>query len=117
MLQALLADRFKLRVHTEMRPFSVYSLTIAKDGIRMRFAEVLSRQTDHPVVDPTGLAGFYDVVLVWRPEVKSAEEREASDSPSLFTAIQEQLGLKLQSGRADLKVIVVDSAERVPSAN
>jgi uncharacterized protein (TIGR03435 family) len=143
MLQSLLAQRFGLRLHRENKIFSGYELTIAKGGPKLkptegkgdastdngrghltvrnssmaRFKEVLSRQTDRPVVDRTGLPALYNFTVDWTPEEKSPEEFQNSAAPSLFTAIQEQLGLKLRAGRLPLEILVVDSAERVPTGN
>lgn len=140
MLQALLTDRFKLRLHRETRLAAVYELQIAPRGLKVkpadpsgdsgtdngrgrltvlkssmtRFAEVLSRQTDYPVVDRTNLAGLYDFVLEWTPDEVRESEAGSTPPPSLFTAIQEQLGLRLQSGKVPIEFLVVDSAERVP---
>lgn len=66
------------------------------------------------VVDKTGLTGIYDIDLTWTPD--STEASTELSGPSLFTAIQEQLGLKLEAGKGPVEVIVVDSAEK-PSAN
>jgi uncharacterized protein (TIGR03435 family) len=74
-------------------------------------AATLARATAYQVIDHTGLTGIFDVNLTWR-----AEESKA-DGPDLLTAIQEQLGLKLESGRATVKILVVDHAERIPSDN
>jgi uncharacterized protein (TIGR03435 family) len=59
------------------------------------------------VVDRTGLDGRYDIVLKWSPE-----QTPKDDLPSLFTALQEQLGLKLESSKAMVEVLVIDSVER-----
>jgi uncharacterized protein (TIGR03435 family) len=66
------------------------------------------------VVDKTGLTGIYDIDLTWTPDSTVASTELSG--PSLFTAIQEQLGLKLEAGKGPVEVIVVDSAEK-PSAN
>jgi uncharacterized protein (TIGR03435 family) len=71
------------------------------------------------VLDQTGLKGLYDFTLTWAPEPLAASETAKSavaDAPSLFAAIQEQLGLRLIPSRAPEEVIVVDHVER-PSAN
>jgi uncharacterized protein (TIGR03435 family) len=72
-----------------------------------------------PVVDQTGLKGPYDFTLTWAPEQLAASETAkngAADAPSLFTAMQEQLGLRLIPSKAQVEVIVVDHVEP-PSAN
>jgi uncharacterized protein (TIGR03435 family) len=73
----------------------------------------------HPVLDRTGLTGLYDFTLTWAPEPLTASETATNalaDAPSLFTAIEEQLGLKLIPSKAQVEVIVVDHIEP-PSAN
>jgi uncharacterized protein (TIGR03435 family) len=80
---------------------------------------------DRPVVDQTGLQGKYDFLLKWTPDesqfsgmgVKVPPPTEAADAPPpLFTAIQEQLGLKLDAGKAQTEVLVLDHVEK-PSEN
>lgn len=142
-LRAMLADRFQLRVHRETREMPVYALTIAKGGIRMKTSpgdggddaginmirtpeaksgvmgkqvpmDVLSRflsfQVGRTVVDETGLTGKYDFRLVYSLDLGDAT------GPSIFTALQEQLGLKLESKKGPVEVIVIDGAEE-PSEN
>ena len=67
-----------------------------------------------PIVDKTGLAGQYDFTLRWTPA--DAPTDAGQQWPSLFTALEEQLGLKLTPGKAQLEIIVVDSVEK-PSEN
>jgi len=68
-----------------------------------------------PVIDRTGLEGFYEVTLKYRPGPPEAESKPG-DLPILFTAIQEQLGLKLQPSRAPLSTLIIDWIDR-PSEN
>ena len=69
------------------------------------------------VVDKTGLKGQYDFTLKWTPDIGAAAEQPASDAgPSLFTALQEELGLRLQSTKAPVDVLVIDHVE-LPSEN
>jgi uncharacterized protein (TIGR03435 family) len=141
-LQALLADRWQLRFHRETRDLQGYSLVAARGGSRIRphtgpgdyampvtpsadgrlvlrstrgnmtrLAEILSRQTGRFVTNDTGLSGEYDFVLTWAPD-RIAD----SVGPSLFTALQEQLGLRLASATRAVAVIVIDRIER-PSEN
>jgi len=144
MLQRLLEDRFKLKVHYEQRMMSLYEMTVAKGGVRMptahpkdpehgsmdmdpgklkgenvpmsfipvMFALVLER----PVEDKTSTAGNFDFELHWTPPEKSQNSGADDSAPSLFTAVQEQMGLKLQPGKGPVWVIVVDHAE-MPSEN
>jgi uncharacterized protein (TIGR03435 family) len=87
------------------------------------FAALLTTLVDRIVIDQTELAGAYDLEMTWTPD-RSQQERGRddflppvdSDAPALFTAIQEQLGLKLQGGRRSVDVVVIDSVER-PSEN
>jgi uncharacterized protein (TIGR03435 family) len=139
MLRSLLAERFHLKIHNETRELPVYNLVIAKGGSKLatpapeaksvliagskglqvtagslnQLASHLSLdpQIGRPVLDTTGLTGRYDYTL-------SAWGSGAADpnSPSIFTAVQDQLGLKLESAKAPIEVWVVNSAER-PSAN
>lgn len=79
---------------------------------------------DRPIVDQTGLTGKYDFTLKWTPDeaqmaqmgMKAAPSEAADAPPNLFTAMQEQLGLKLESGKAPVEVLVLDKVEQ-PSAN
>jgi uncharacterized protein (TIGR03435 family) len=69
---------------------------------------------DGPVVDLTGLKGVYDFKLEW---ITRAEANEGSDGPSMFDAVQQQLGLKLQSRKQSLEILVIDHVEKVPTEN
>jgi uncharacterized protein (TIGR03435 family) len=140
MLQSLLAHRFQLQIRHEITERPVYDLDVAKGGFKLkeapadekrrgiswgngqlnmrpgsiaRLAFTLSDLLDRNVVDKTGLAGNYDVSLTWTPD-----ERRGTDdsSPSIFTALEEQLGLKLVPSKSAVDIIVVDHVER-PSEN
>jgi uncharacterized protein (TIGR03435 family) len=78
----------------------------------------LSNATHMTVVDKTGLPGRYDYTLDWTPDLQGADATQtlATSGPAIFTAVQEQLGLRLESGRAPVDVLVIDRVER-PSAN
>lgn len=93
------------------------------------FADWLSRQLGRKVVDKTGLQGKYDFILRWTPERLTSIGGSAADAnqgaatpspdssgPSIFTALQEQLGLKLESQKGPVEILVIDSIER-PSEN
>lgn len=69
-----------------------------------------------PIVDKTGLTGTYDMAMQWGPERLVSARAADSDAPSLFTAVQEQLGLKLTAAKGQVEVVVIDSIER-PSEN
>jgi bla regulator protein blaR1 len=132
-LQALLADRFQLRIHADSRPLSAYSLVVAKSGFRLKpvekvhgssnswgrgqltakessiaeFASALSNQMDRPVVDHTGIDVVYEFTLKWSPG--DDPDSTASDAEaSLFTVIQETLGLKLEGKKVPVPMIAVD---------
>jgi|SRR5579883_3114666 len=195
MLQNLLAERFKLKIHKDSKEVPIYALVVAKGGVKMKesapldpsdpannppsgplpvgrdgrpqlprggrgmmismgpnglhmeaartttaqLADVLSNQLGRPVVDETGLKAQYEYKLDFSPEGlqmmrgmpagpphggdggrgpgpgAGGEGREAG--PSIFTAVQEQLGLKLDSRKGPVDLIVVDSAERTPTEN
>jgi uncharacterized protein (TIGR03435 family) len=166
MLRPLLADRFKLAVHTEAREMPVYTLAVArtdrKPGEKLRqsdpkcaaeaqkyfpgtpgfpppcgdfrmggntllaramtmdgLAHLLSGSVGRPVLNRTGLDGAFDIELEWSSDVGLLRARPDSagagdlrpDGVTLFTALQEQLGLRLEAARAPVDVLVIDSAE------
>jgi uncharacterized protein (TIGR03435 family) len=89
-----------------------------------KLADLLARMAGTPVVDATGLKGVYDFVLEWSPDERlrmpgapAEGAGAASGAPSLSTALEEQLGLKLASGKGPVEVLVVDRVERIPTAN
>jgi uncharacterized protein (TIGR03435 family) len=137
MFQTLLADRFNLVFHHEEKIGPSYALVLLKSGLKItpveastgtnsngrkgqlevtgmtmsRFAETLSRELKTPVTDLTATPGAYDFKLQW------STEGDANDMQSaLFAALQSQLGLKLESRKLLIDMIVVDSAEK-PSEN
>jgi uncharacterized protein (TIGR03435 family) len=77
----------------------------SKNATMQHFAEVLSRQMDLPVVNRTGLDGAFNLKLQWAPQNVDA-------GPSIYTAVQEQLGLRLRAEKTPVDVIVIDHAER-----
>jgi uncharacterized protein (TIGR03435 family) len=82
--------------------------TLTSGGVTLaQLAVSLSRQTDRPVLDRTGLTGSFDVDLKWSNQTKVTD-----DGPSFFTAVQEQLGLRLEAGRGPQEILVIDSVER-----
>jgi uncharacterized protein (TIGR03435 family) len=133
MVQALLAERFHLVVHRETRTLPAYDLIVAKGGAKLQLtksngksigtghthfngeglsmiliAEELSKISGRVVVDKTNLFDRYDFKLQWSPDDVPATDNSA---PSLFTAIQEQLGLKLESAKEPVPVLVIDHVE------
>ena len=95
-------------------------LTVRGQGIAS-LINVLSNDLGHPVVDKTGLTGRYDfsVEFAPKPYLNMPDElrRPADATLDLATAVQQQLGLRLEKGRAPLDVIVVDNAEKIPTEN
>jgi uncharacterized protein (TIGR03435 family) len=99
-----------------------------RNGSMPEFAMVMKGVLDRPVLDQTGLKDRYDFVLKWTPDESQYGGRippqnsgdngtaAADPLPGLFTAIQEQLGLKLDATKAPAKVMVIDSVQK-PSAN
>lgn len=77
--------------------------------------EWLGGELDRRVVDETGLVGQFDIDFNWNPDPLSNSDR-ASDRPSIFTALQDQLGLKLESSRGNVEVLVIESVQR-PTEN
>lgn len=80
------------------------------------FARVLARELRLPVVDRTGLSGDFDFKLSWTPDRIRAAAPADSDLPTIFTALQDQLGLRLRAEKAPIEVLVIDRAEK-PSGN
>jgi uncharacterized protein (TIGR03435 family) len=137
-LQQLLAQRFHMVVHRETKDVTSSVLVVAKGGpkltatkgvstsspivargtIRLQnmsitmFAKMLGFSMRQSVVDKTGIAGNYDIQLNFAPE-------GATDSqlPSIYAALQEQLGLKLESQKVPLETVVVDRVDKVPTEN
>ena len=93
-------------------------------GVRVSteyIAQALSEVTRRPVRDETGLEGYFDFEMKWTPDAApaapdSADPKPAEAGPTLFTALQEQLGLKLEAKKGPVEILVIDRAER-PSEN
>ena len=138
MLQRLLEERFHFAAHHETKVMSGFALVVAMGGAKLQaskegekpfaqilpgriegkgmkmrdIASVLAHRADEPAVDKTGLAGSYDF------RVSFAPANDANSSlPDFFTALQEQLGLKLQASRVPVEFLVVDRVDRVPTEN
>ena len=80
-------------------------------------ATLLSRYTGQTIEDRTGLAQFFDLDLDWTPDNTTKPPSDSSPYPSLYTAVREQLGLRLEPRKGPLDVLVVDHAEKTPTAN
>lgn len=145
MVQKLLGDRFQIKFHHDKRELSVYAIQLAKSGAKLKLTAdrkadpdwkadgrgtemtqtyrnasmsdfVLGMQSflDRPLVDQTGLTSRYDFTL--RYTYDEARATDPNAPPGLFTAIQEQLGLKLQPAKAPADVLVIDAVQK-PSEN
>lgn len=137
MLQAMIEERFQFRYHRESKEVPVYQLAIAPGGLKIRqaapgappsvditggridlraqplaaFVYMLSRQLDRPLTANLNLDGLYDFTLRWTRNVPPGGD-PPSDPPVLFTAIQEQLGLRLESARGPVEIMVIDSIQK-----
>ena len=145
MVQALLADRFQMAMHYETRELPIYDLVVAKNGPKLGavqnsgssvnvwygrmevqmpnsvavLADELSKVAGRDVVDKTGIAGRYDLKLRFTPDQGPAmlNGQPIPDAPpDLFTALQEQLGLKLVPEKGPVRVLVIDRIS-MPTAN
>jgi uncharacterized protein (TIGR03435 family) len=169
-LQALLADRFQLKIHRETKELPVYALVVAKNGPKLKenaganegrgrgmrmspgqlvgqqvgtdfLVQSLAQMLGRTVLDQTGLKGTYDFELTFAPEsgrggvfggpgdgappppppgagpglIKEPPPADPN-GPTIFTALQEQLGLKLESQKGPVDIIVIDHVEK-PSEN
>jgi uncharacterized protein (TIGR03435 family) len=81
-----------------------------------RFAETLSSSLDRPVKDKTQLEGAYSFWLEWDPD-GAKPAGDAPFGPSIFAAVEEQLGLKLQRENEQVELIVIDKAQKTPTSN
>jgi uncharacterized protein (TIGR03435 family) len=138
MMQSMLADRFHLMTRSETRTLPIYALTVAKGGPKLKdgddsggmsagprliryssgtmgdLARQLSSYVGRYVTDLTGLTGKYAISLSFAPIDPGASTDDAG--PSIFQALQDQAGLKLESTRGPVEVLVIDYAE-MPAPN
>jgi uncharacterized protein (TIGR03435 family) len=154
LLQKLLQDRFKLAIRRETREMTVYALVPAKNGLRLRAGECVTKDpastsavmcgrlriftnglegqvsmplftfdlsdlVGRPVIDETNFAGAFDVHLRWAPDGSTPGNRSGDSlplpegaAPSFFTAMEEQLGIKVESRKGPVETITVEHAER-----
>jgi bla regulator protein blaR1 len=139
MLQTLLEDRFHLKSHHESKEATVYNLVVASGGLKAlaldasgatppiksspstpsmmmtngtlsQFAGSLSRILGRPVVDRTGIEGKFRLVLAY-------DARPDPEGPDVYEALRNDLGLKLESAKGAVDVLVVDGADRTPTEN
>jgi uncharacterized protein (TIGR03435 family) len=142
MLQTLLAERFKLAVHRESRAVNGFVLVVDKKGLKIQpfepgtasrvttypthlvaksasmtqFADMLSSHLGSPVKDRTGLPGVYNFTLEWLPD-DAPLTTGGPVANTVFGALEEQLGLRLETGKVPIDILVVDHIERTPTEN
>jgi len=146
MMQALLADRFRLSFHRESKELKAFVLTVAKGGAKVHpaaapdakpfhqnsangtvvrsmtireFGDFIAGPLQKPVIDETGLTGKYDFVLDFTPYLPDAKNMgpDRPDTTSILMAAMEgELGLKLESRKTEVEMMVVDHIEK-PSEN
>jgi uncharacterized protein (TIGR03435 family) len=154
MLQTLVRERFHFTYHREPRELSFMALAIGKQGSKLAAAEegaehprnkswpydidsthmsmqmlvtVLSRFLREPILDETGLKGYYVVRLTWAPDTPQPVGNPAeahpplaaadNTGPSIYRAVQTQLGLQLEHRKQKVDVLVIDHADQVPAEN
>jgi uncharacterized protein (TIGR03435 family) len=144
MMLPLLTERFQLKAHMETRTLSIYNLVVVKGGPKFSqsadqtsrggisgkgdsrnytytfqssplssLTDLLATRIQRTVIDNTGLAGYYDYALTW---AKHDTSEQTDSGSSIFSAVQEQLGLKLESAKGPVTVLVIDHVE-MPSDN
>ncbi len=142
MLQALLKERFQAQCHMEARDVAAYDLVVNKGGAKLipfdpahppvspantggaamvgvgttaQIADMIAGAAGRPVVDRTGLVGRFSYLIRYAP--MPVDAGGDSGLPDIFGAVQQQLGLRLESKKEVLDVLVVDHIDRVPSGN
>ena len=144
MIIKLLADRFQLKAHLQTKILPVYDLIVLHGGPKFKLSEddlkdnswntsrsdreisinfkgafmsdlatALSDPVQRPVIDKTGLKGHSDLTLKWTDD---AADPSGGPTLSVFTALEEQLGLKLQPAKGPVETLVIDHAE-MPTQN
>jgi uncharacterized protein (TIGR03435 family) len=174
MLQALLADRFKLTYHKDSKVLAMYALVQGKGGPKLtpaetsgnmrmmmgpkgrhmtgkatmpQLADMLSNMSDRPVIDMTELKGSFEIDLEFTSDFspegmrmgmqgpppgggggpgpgpggpgggEARQHDESADAPTLFTAVQEKLGLKMEPRKGPVDLYVIDHIEKVATEN
>jgi uncharacterized protein (TIGR03435 family) len=145
MLQGLLTERFRLAFHREQKELPVYALVLGKKELKLtpasaegsgaslkagaivyqgasiaKLIELLSRMPlDHPIVDRTGLAGFFDFSVQFSDSSNPADMGEAKRSieaafrdPAMAARVADKLGLKLEPRKMPMEILAIDHAER-----
>jgi len=143
MLQTLLTERFQMQLHHEKKEQPVFVLIPGKGPAKVkvaasgneprlsgsatsasffsqpisRFTFMLTRRMGAPVLDMTGLTGIYDCSIDTSGLVNGNSPSNPTTGPSIFTAVEENLGLKLEAGKVPIDTLVIDHVERVPTEN
>jgi len=141
MLRTLIDERFDMKSHWETKDTQCYVLAAGKGAPKLtpsegppslgggakgaefhnqpvsRFTFLLTRRLDRPVLDETGLKGTYTFTVDLSGLGFGGRPPEDTGAPSIFSTVQSDLGLKLDSARRPVKMLVVDSANKVPTAN
>ena len=141
MLQNLITERFQMKSHFETKDTQVYVLTRGKGEPKLkpaegepslggrgggpmfhnqpvsRFTFLLTRRMGRPVLDETGLKGTYDFSVDLSGLGFNGSQPQDTGAPSIFSTVQSDLGLKLESAKRPVKILMVDSANKVPIAN
>jgi uncharacterized protein (TIGR03435 family) len=144
MLQALLTERFQMKLHRETKELSVYALLPGKGPNKLkpagsegqtglsgspsgvafhkqpvsRLTFMLTRRMGRPVLDLTGLKGEYDFTLdISGLSTTGPGLADEPQGQSIFTAVQNDLGLRLEAQKRPIDVLIVDSANKVPIEN
>jgi uncharacterized protein (TIGR03435 family) len=138
LLQKMMAERFGMTCHRETRDVQGYEMVPAKDGLKLTpakpdapkggsggpgsidmpsttmksFAGMLTAKLKRPVADKTGTAGDYEVHLRFAPD-----SDPDSSLPSIFTALQEEMGIRLQPSKVPVEMVVIDHLNKIPTEN
>ena len=138
LLQNLLGQRFHLTIHRGQKEVSGYALVVAKGGPKLQpskggeqpygyilpdglqdqnapiqsLAAMLKIPAGRPVIDKTGIVGKYDFTLKY-----ATANHPDSNLPDLFTAVQEQFGLKLVPQKVPVETLVIDHVDKIPTEN
>jgi uncharacterized protein (TIGR03435 family) len=144
MLRTMLEERFHLKVHSEQRIVPGYALVVAKGGSKLQpnkgatkglefstasefkfqnvsteyLARLIGWAVDEPVADKTGIQGMFDVDLKFRPPTGAfIDDPRFENLPTIFDAVQEQLGLRILPAKVVGDYIVIDHVDKIPAEN
>lgn len=145
MLQTLLADRFHVQLHRQVKEMAAYVLTVGKNGPKVQesktdgettidpdrktmtvtahrvpvsqLIDMLARIYQMPVIDQTGLTGRYDVTINAAKYIPQSGDKISDPLALIQDAVQEELGLKLEARKMPVDLLIVDHAEKAPVEN